>query len=38
MNVWTVITNLVELIANMGAGAASWGMTYEAEVPESLRK
>lgn len=38
MNVWTVIANMVELIANLGAGAASWGMTYEAKMPEILRK
>lgn len=38
MNAWTVIANLVEMVANMGAGAASWGLNYEAEVPEALRK
>ena len=38
MNVWAAIANVIEMIANVGAGAASWGMTYEAEVPEVLRK
>mgnify|MGYP000463617423 CR=1 FL=1 len=38
MNVWSAIANVVEMIANLGAGAASWGMNYEPEVPEMLKK
>ena len=38
MNIWPVIAELVEMIANLGAGAASWGMNYESEVPEILKK
>ena len=38
MKAWDVIATLVEMIANMGAGAASWGLAYEEEVPETLRK
>ena len=38
MNAWTVVATVIEMIANMGAGAASWSMSYEAEVPEAIRK
>ena len=38
MIVWSAIANLVEIIADLGAGAASWGMNYEPEVPEMLKK
>ena len=38
MNAWTVVATVIEMIATMGAGAASWGMAYEAEVPEAIRK
>lgn len=38
MNAWNVIATLVEAIANMGAGAASWAMSYEENIPEALRK
>lgn len=38
MNAWTVVATVIEMIANMGAGAASWSMAYEEKVPEALRK
>lgn len=38
MNAWSTIASLIEMIANFGAGAASWGMNYEPEVPEILKK
>ena len=38
VNAWNVIATLVEVIASMGAGAASWAMSYEEKVPEALRK
>lgn len=33
-----MIASLIEVIANMGAGAASGGIGYEPELPEELRK
>lgn len=36
--VWSAIASLVENIAELGAGAASWGMNYEPDVPEELKK
>lgn len=35
---WTAIAKLIETIANLGAGAASNGMSYEPTVPEELVK
>ena len=35
---WTAIAQLIETIANLGAGAASNGMGYEPTVPEELVK
>ena len=38
MNAWTVLAKIVELFASLGAGAASNGCGYEAEVPSMLQK
>lgn len=36
--VWSAIASLIENIAELGADTASWGMNYEPEVPEELKK
>lgn len=33
---WEIIASIIEIIANMGAGAASSTMGYEPELPEEL--
>ena len=38
MTTWTVIANVIELVANLGSGAASWFLNYEPETPEILKK
>lgn len=35
---WSMIASLVEAIANMGAGMASTGASYEPVVPKELKK
>lgn len=35
---WEIVANIVEMVANWGAGAASTVFTYEPELPEELRK
>ncbi|MEY8574665.1 cyclic lactone autoinducer peptide [Oscillospiraceae bacterium 21-37] len=35
---WSAIASLIEAIANLGAGAASSGATYEPIVPDELSK
>lgn len=37
-SIWSMLASLIERIANMGAGAASMGISYEPEVPEELRQ
>lgn len=36
--IWSAISSLIEMIANMGAGAASNATGYEPELPEELKK
>ncbi len=38
MTAWSVLASVIELVANLGAGAASWFLNYEPETPEILRK
>ena len=35
---WDIISNIVEAIANFGAGAISLAINYEPQLPEELRK
>lgn len=37
-DLWSAIASLMEMVASMGAGAASTAMSYEPEVPEELKK
>lgn len=37
-NLWSAIASIIEAIANLGAGAASSGCSYEPELPEELHK
>ncbi len=33
-----IIANVVEQMAEMGAGFLSWGIAYQPEIPEELMK
>ena len=35
---WTALASFLETWANVGAGMASTGYSYEPEVPQELRK
>lgn len=35
---WQLFASIIEVIANMGAGAVSNGMAYEPELPKELYK
>lgn len=36
--VWSLLAFVIESFANLGAGMASSGISYEPELPEELRK
>lgn len=35
---WNAFASFIELVANLGAGAASAGLGYEPKVPQELQK